>query len=161
MAVRRDIIDVRSLIDPTLKRVETLDDCRAEEGTFFYDPEQVFTPSGFWDDGITEWDDGISKWDQFTQLFVHLTGDVDPDETTIVAVHSFGFAPKGMVQPQFGPPKLTNGEFENWVEGQAVGWTIFEGTGFTEWDDGLTSWDDGMTIWDELLGSHLRSYRSS
>ncbi len=96
--VRRDIIDVRSLIDPTLKRVETVEACRAEEGTFFYDPELLITPSGIWDDGDTEWDDGTSRWDQFTQLLVHLTGDVDPDETTIVAVHSFGFAPKGMVE---------------------------------------------------------------
>lgn len=149
--VRRDIIDVRSLIDPTLKRVETVDACRAEEGTFFYDPEQLFTPSGLWDDGVTEWDDGVSKWDQFTQLFVHLTGDVDPDDTTIVAVHSFGFAPKGMVQPQFGPRKLLNGDFESFTGGQADDWEIFEGTGFTEWDDGLTSWDDGTTTWDELL----------
>ena len=149
--VRRDIIDVRSLIDPTLTRVETVDEVRATEGTFFYDPEQLFTPSGLWDDGITEWDDGVSRWDQFTQLFVHLTGDVDPDETTIVAVHSFGYSVKGMVQPQFGPRKLLNGDFEVFTDGEADNWEIFEGTGFTEWDDGLTSWDDGSTTWDELL----------
>ena len=149
--VRRDIIDVRSLVNPTLRRVETLDQVRAQEGTFFYDPEQVFTASGSWDDGFTEWDDGVSRWDQFTQLFVHLTDDIDPDETTIVAVHSFGFAPKGMVQPQFGPRKLLNGGFETFIGGKAAFWEVFEGTGFTEWDDGSTTWDDGSTTWDELL----------
>lgn len=150
--VRRDIIDVRSLIDPTLKRVETVEACRAEERTFFYDPELlIIAGDAKWDDGDTEWDDGTSRWDQFTQLLVHLTGNVDPDETTIVAVHSFGFAPKGMVQPQFGPLKLLNGDFEDFTGGEADFWENFEGSGFLEWDDGSLTWDDGSSEWDGLL----------
>ena len=150
--VRRDIIDVRSLVDATLLRVETVEDVQSTPGTFFYDPELLIEASGLWDDGVTEWDDGISKWDQFTQLHVHLSDGSDPDETTIVAVHSFGFAPKGMVQPQFGPRKLLNGGFEDFTDGEADDWINFEGTGFTEWDSG-ESWDDGSSTWDELLQS--------
>lgn len=150
--VRRDIVDVRSLVDATLLRVETVEDVQTTPGTFFYDPELLIEASGIWDDGITEWDDGISKWDQFTQLHVHLSDGSDPDNTTIVAVHSFGFAPKGMVQPNFGPRKLLNGGFEDFTDGEADDWINFEGTGFTEWDSG-SSWDDGSSTWDELLQS--------
>lgn len=148
--VRRDIIDVRSLVDATLKRVETIAENRTTPGTFFYDPELEIEATGFWDDGITEWDGGL-KWDQFTQLHVHLSDGSDPDDTTIVAVHSFGFAPKGVVQPQFGPRKLSNGGFELFTGGEADDWITFEGTGFAEWDDGVVSWDDGTSTWDELL----------
>lgn len=151
--VRVDIIDVRSLIDATLERVETVEEVRAREGTFFYDPEQEFGPTGLWDDGVTEWDDGITRWDQFTQLFVHLTGGVDPDETTIVAVHSFGFAPKGLVQPQFGPEKLLNGGFEDFTGGKADDWDTLEDTGFIEWDSVGPLWDDSVTLWDESLAA--------
>lgn len=150
--IRRDIVDVKSLIDPSLVRVETVAECRSTEGTYFYDPEVVFDQDLlFWDDGISQWDSG-QKWDQFTQLFVHLTGDFNPDETTIVAVHSFNFAPKGMVQPRFGPSKLLNGGFENWTGGEADDWVVVEGSGFNTWDDGITAWD-GVDVWDEILAA--------
>jgi len=148
--VRRDIIDVRSLVDPTLLRVETVQQCRDIPGSFFYDPALVFTPSGAWDDGSTLWDDGVSRWDQFTQLHVHLSDDSDPDDTTIVAVHSFNFAPKGMFNPRFGPTKLINGDMEDWTAGKADNWITVEGTGFTTWDSGA-SWDTPPLTWDELL----------
>lgn len=148
--IRRDIVDVKSLVDPTLVRVETVDECRDTPRTYFYDPEVEFTQALlFWDDGISQWDSG-QQWDQFTQLFVHLTNDFNPNDTTIVAVHSFNFAPKGMVQPRFGPSKLLNGDFESFIDSEAEFWEVVEGTGFTEWDDAISTWD-GLTAWDEIL----------
>ena len=59
--IRRDICGVKTLLDGSLTRAESLANCRATAGTFFYDVDEEFSfDSGTWDDGVNVWQ--IASW---------------------------------------------------------------------------------------------------
>ncbi len=63
------------------------------------------------------------RWDQFPQIYAHLEDASNPENTTVVAVHEYGFATEAIVHPDLGADKLTDGSFENWTGGDLDSWT--------------------------------------
>lgn len=105
--ITRDVVAVRTALDAGLARVETLADCVATAGTFFYDPEAA-TSDVRWGDGVTHWTDGVTRWGQFPKLHVHLFSGADPNITSVEALLGFYFAPRGVIHPDLGTSKATS-----------------------------------------------------
>ena len=55
----RDLVGVRTFDHPDLDRVESLAECRATAGTYFYDISQVGEATRSWDDGLDWWDEQL------------------------------------------------------------------------------------------------------
>jgi hypothetical protein len=123
LGVLRDVLAVRTPAE-SLVRVETLALCRATEGTYFFDADQLDSGAR-WDDGTT-WDSGAT-WDRGPLLYVHLTGGGDPDDTFVQASVGFFIGTDSVVHPTFGPEKLTDPGLEAWASASNLtSWT--EGT---------------------------------
>lgn len=113
--MRRDVVAVRTLLDTGLVRAESLADCIATTGTFFYDPDELFDHPAFgWNIGVN-WNDGY-WWNQFSKVYIHLEDASDPGNTSVVVAFGFYFSGRGQVHPALGPDKLTDGGLENWAD---------------------------------------------
>lgn len=151
--VRLDVVSVRTASDPELVRVETLAVCQATPGSYFYDPDQVFSsPQLVFDTGA--FDSGL-YWDQFAELYVHLSDGSDPTLTTVVANFGLYFASRAMIQPNLGPTLLVDGDFENWTNPTTPSsWSIGavgDAVSF-QWDN--TAWDSGLRF-DQTLATAI------
>jgi hypothetical protein len=113
--ILRDVVGVRTSSE-TPARAETLAACRATESTYYLNPDALDSGAR-WDDG-TLWDSG-ALWDQVPLLYVHLTGGADPDATSVQAQAGFRYGSASVVDPTFGPEKLTNDDFASGL----TGWT--------------------------------------
>jgi hypothetical protein len=121
---RLDVVDVVTLLDTGLERAETLADCEATAGTFYFDPDVDTTDAFIWDE--SSWDDG-KFWDRFPRLYVHLENGSNPRDTTVLARVVFFFAGQGAVVPDLGADMLEDGDFEAaWSGGAPAGWTKTE-----------------------------------
>lgn len=152
---RLDVVNVKSLLDTGLTRVESTAQCEATPGSFYYDPDIEYPDiNGLmvtqWDLAGINWDGAGLLWDQFPRIFIHLFDGSNPNNTIVVGQCGFYFATRAMVQPALGSRKETNGDFENWDDGVLDGWEgIANGIDF--WDDTVTDWDDVGAVWDPVL----------
>ena len=74
--------------------------------------------------GVSPPDNAVHlRWDQFPQIYAHLEDASNPENTTVIAVHEYGFATEAIVHPDLGADKLTDGSFENWTTGDLDSWT--------------------------------------
>lgn len=121
---RLDVLAVITSIDAGLTRVETLDECRATPGTYFYDFLEVPPATiPLWDDGVTQFDDGVTQWDPFSVLYVHLFDGSDPNFVEVTAKVGIHIASKGLVEPTFSDEKNVNGGFEDGL----TNWSLLGG----------------------------------
>jgi len=124
--IRRDVKSVSSVGDPNLERAETA--AGITSGQYYYQPNEKFNQSIFkWDGGTVEdiWDDGVLRWDQFPQLYINLSDDADPNNTTVVAHLGFHFSTKAQSHPTLGPDILDGiGDFENFTGQTPDGWAL-------------------------------------
>jgi hypothetical protein len=68
------------------------------------------------------------KWDQFPKLYVNLTDDSNPSDTTIVSHLGYHFATRAQIHPTLGADLLSgDGDFEDWTAGVPDNWN--DGTG--------------------------------
>jgi hypothetical protein len=121
----------------SLQRVETLAECRAQQGTYFFDIEAAQFATETWDMAGLVWD-GATQWDRYPQadLYVHLRNDADPTSAavTCVAILAFRFGSKGEVHPRLGPNKLGE-DLSTWMASASGRWDsgeVWDGT--LEWD---------------------------
>lgn len=117
------ITTVHSGDDPRpLVRVESLADCVATKGSFFY---QVYAgPAAPWDDGHT-WDSGV-LWDAGSAiLYVNLWSGLSPNYYTVSARYLLVASSEGGRVPDLGPEKLLNPDFEASANGTSPdSWTM-------------------------------------
>ncbi|MHA2265337.1 MAG: LamG-like jellyroll fold domain-containing protein, partial [Candidatus Thorarchaeota archaeon] len=74
-------------------------------------------------------DAGI-KWDQFPQLYVNLTDNSNPSNTTVVTHLGYHFATRAQSHPTLGSDLYSEGgDFESWSAGVPAGWTEGSGDG--------------------------------
>jgi len=119
---RLDVVALRTGVDVSLRRAETLGECVSAAGTYFYDPDEA-ADSARWDDGVSTWDGG-GRWDRSPKLYLHLTSGANPAEAGAVAELGCYFSGVGDVHPDLGPDKLVGGDFESWpTPVEAEGWT--------------------------------------
>lgn len=139
----RDVVGCESSAGPggsigRLTRVETLADCRATAGTYFYDVDSFAVQLAAWDMAGSQWDAGLS-WDQYPAgvLYVHLHDDTDPRVSTVLVtpLYGFYFSGEGVVHPNLGTNKISS-DLSTWTETRAG-----------IWDDPAATWDGGGT-WD-------------
>lgn len=111
---RRDVIAMRTTTEQ-LTRADAISHVIDTPGTYFYDPEYSSTlPAFIWD--VTPLDSGY-YWDQIPFLFVHLTGDADPNATVIVAQLGFYYSNEEAEHPTLGADLLGGaGDFEGAVQ---------------------------------------------
>lgn len=116
-----------------LTRVETVEECRATAGTYFYDVDAATVALDTYDEAGLQYDSGL-LYDQYPQgtLYVHLHGNANPMESTAIVVPQFGFyfSTRGEIHPELGPNKIAS---------SLAGWTA---TAFGSYDTGLT-YDSG------------------
>jgi len=125
-----DVVAVRSDLDTGLTRAESLADCAATAGTYYYDRTTIDSGRR-WDDGIVWWDNSTGDvWDAYPQLYVHLAAGADPNAVTVVASFGFFFSGRAATHPTLGDTKLLNGTFESWSSASdADNWTEATGAG--------------------------------
>lgn len=130
--IKIDVVAVQSALDSGLTRVDSIAECQALAGSFFYEDPYALSSTAMWDDGLTRWDDGQTYWDRFTHLYIHLADGSNPADTTIEAFLGFFFGSAGETHPSLGTNKLTNGAFETWSDSVTPGtWTTSVSTGCT------------------------------
>lgn len=119
------VVQVRASNDTRLlERAESLADCVANAGTFYYAIEQPVDNGRRWDDGLPFWDAAGALWDQAPSLTVHLWSDFTPNVCTVLAEVLLVFSTVGMPVPDLGPEKAPNGSFEGWAGGLPTLWTV-------------------------------------
>lgn len=132
----RDVVSVASL-DETLRRVETLAQCLATEGTYFYDIDAA-SASARWDDGVSQWDDGVLRWDQFRGLYVHLTDDASPKNTTVLASFGVWFSTRSRVAGRpINVPTLGDDVLARVAIAAPFAWTT---------SSNITGWDESALV---------------
>lgn len=156
--LRRDVVGVRSTIDTGLTRAQSVADCVATPGTFYYDPDEVFGQEAtMWDLPGETWDASGEFWDQFPLLYINLENGSNPNDVTVVASIGFYFSGAGQLEsgtpqihPWLGEDLLTYGSFEDWSESLAIGWDTVGTGGIPTWDATGEAWDATDTFWDPI-----------
>lgn len=151
-----DVVGIKTLTE-VLSRSETLAGCRSTAGTFFYDVDTALVTPPLWDDGVTAWDGGES-WDTGAVLYVHLTGNVDPNTIVVTARTGFYVGTAGaqtdhLVHPSLGFEKLTDGGLNVWTSASNL-------TNWTETNTGA-GWGVMREEDDVYEGSFAAKLRSS
>lgn len=143
----RDVVSVASL-DETLRRVETLAQCLATEGTYFYDIDAA-SASARWDDGVSQWDDGV-RWDQFRGLYVHLTDDASPKNTTVLASFGVWFSTRSRIDGRpINVPTLGDDALARVAIAAPFAWTT---------SSNITGWDESALV-STTLAQDTAEYR--
>lgn len=132
-----DVVGVKTLTE-VLTRVETKALCQATGGTYFYD---YFSGSRTGSD-----------------VFVHLTDDVDPNDVAVELRTWFHFGTAGqsrehLTHPSLGADKLTDGDLEVWTSD----------TNLTNWTETLigAGWSVNKDATDFYSGSFAARLESS
>lgn len=108
--ILRDVVMAQSALDAGLTRTETVADCQATAGTYYYDFTEALSTAR-WDDGVSVWDAGVLTFDTVPKLYVHLEDNSNPSNTTVVAALGFYFSTIGAIHPTLGPNKLPTTAF--------------------------------------------------
>lgn len=123
-----DIVSVKTPLE-RLRHVETVAQCDATPGTYFYDPDVIV--GGTWDDGGV-WDDG-GLWDDAPLLYIHLSDGSSPVDTNVIVELGSYFATAAAIHPALSDDLLDEaGDFESWTDPDTpVDWSVTEsGTGW-------------------------------
>jgi hypothetical protein len=156
----RDVVSVEASVGPgnsigRLERVETIEECQATAGTYFYDIDATSIALEAWDQPGLTWDSG-AQWDRYPQgvLYVHLYNDEDASSASVSVVPQYGFyfASTGCVHPHLGTANKISQDMATWTQ---TGGPVGGG-----WDDPAKSWDDGST-WDPTYWSVATSGASA
>jgi hypothetical protein len=156
----RDVVGVEASVGPgnsigRLERVETLAECQATAGTYFYDIDATSIALEAWDQPGLPWDSG-AQWDRYPQgvLYVHLYNDADASSASVSVVPQYGFyfASTGCVHPHLGTANKISQDMATWTQ---TGGPVGGG-----WDDPAKDWDDGGA-WDPTYWSVATSGASA
>lgn len=134
-----DVVRCRSNLG-YLRRRETLAQCQANQGSYYFDPEAAASLWN-WDDGSTLWDTGGVTWDSDPVLYVNLPGGVNPNDNVVVAIVGIYVSNVEVVQPSFGDDLTTDPGLEAYSGGRFPTLTNYTsalaGTGLDQGREGV------------------------
>lgn len=111
-----DVSHVSTSREWGLRRVESVTECEAIPGSFFYyNPASPSSKS--WDDGGLFWDEASpGSWDEWFLLYVHLSDGGNPEEAGTVAHFSIYTANGGSLQANLSAPLNIDPHLEDWSD---------------------------------------------